>query len=67
MPINKLEKLEKVLAGFKGRYDGLEAERGVLQAEVEDLKMTNCELLQEKEEIKKKVDSLLDLLKGMGV
>ena len=67
MPINKLEKLEKVLAGFKGRYDGLEAERGVLQAEVEDLKMTNCELLQEKEEIKKKVDSLLNLLKGMGV
>ena len=67
MPINKLEKLEKVLDGFKGRYDGLEAERGVLQAEVEDLKMIKSELIQEKEEIKKKVDSLLDLLKGLGV
>ena len=67
MSINKLEKFEEALVKFKGRYDELEAERGARQAEVEDLKVANCALVQEKKEIKKKVDSLLDLLKGLGV
>jgi response regulator of citrate/malate metabolism len=67
MSINKLEKFEEALVRFKGRYDELEAERGVRQTEVEDLKSANCVLVQEKKEIKKKVDSLLDLLKSLGV
>ncbi len=67
MPINKLEKIEKALAKFRGKYDNLEAERDARQAEVEGLKVVNCVLTQEKKEIKKKVDSLLDLLKGLGV
>ena len=67
MLINKLEKFEEALVKFKGRYDELEAERGGWQAEIGDLKAANCALVQEKKEIKKKVDSLLDLLKGLGV
>ncbi len=67
MPIDKLEKIEKALAKFKSRYDNLEAERDARQAEVEELKIANCALAKEKKEIKKKVDSLLDLLKGLGV
>ena len=67
MPINKLEKFEEALVKFKGRYNNLEAERDARQAEIEDLKSANCALVQEKKEIKKKVDSLLDLLKGLGV
>ncbi len=67
MPIDKLEKFEEALVKFKGRYDDLEAERDARQAEVEDLRSANCALAQEKKEIKKKIDSLLDLLKGLGV
>ncbi len=67
MSIDKLEKIEKALTKFKGMYDGLEAERDARQAEVDDLKTVNYALVQEKEEIKKKVDSLLDLLKGLGL
>ncbi len=67
MPIDKLEKFEEALVKFKVRYDDLEAERDGLQAEVKDLKMVNCALVQRKKEIKEKVESLLDLLKGLGL
>ncbi len=67
MPINKLEKFEEALVKFKVRYDDLEAESDGLRAEVKDLKMVNCALVQRKKEIKEKVESLLDLLKGLGL
>ena len=67
MTLTKLELIEKALAGFKGRYDDLEASRDVLLVELEDLKSINLALLQEKKEIKKKVDLLLERLNGLAI
>ena len=67
MSLDKLEKLEQSLALFKGRYIDLESERDGLLCELKTFKGVNDCLTREKEEVKLKVESLLDILKGLGL
>lgn len=67
MSLDKLKKLEQSLALFKGKYDDLEIERNGLLCELKGLKGVNDCLTQEKEDVKLKVESLLDMLKRLGL
>ena len=67
MSLDKLKKLEQDLAVFKERYLNLEEERDGLLCELKGLKDINDCLTHEKEEVKLKVESLLDILKGLGL
>ena len=67
MSLDKLKKLEQAVLLFKGKYDALEAERDRLIDELKGANSSLESLTREKEEIKLKVDSLLDLFKGLGL
>lgn len=67
MSLDKLKILERSLARFRERYVGLESERDDLLCELKNLEGINDCLTREKEEVKLKVESLLELLKGLGL
>ena len=67
MSLDKLKKLEQSLHLFSERYVDLVAERDGLLNEVKALKNVNEHLTSEKEGVRLKVESLLDILKGLGL
>ena len=67
MSLDKLKKLEQSLHLFRERYVGLVAERDGLLNEVKALKNVNEHLTSEKEGVKQRVESLLEILKGLGL
>lgn len=67
MSLDKLKKLEQSLLLFRERYLGLVSERDGLLDEVKALKNVNEHLISEKEGVKLRVESLLDILKGLGL
>ena len=67
MSLDKLKKLEQSLVLFRERYLDLEAEKDGLRGELEAARAINEHLTHEKEDMKLRVESLLDLLKGLGL
>lgn len=67
MSLDKLKKLEQSLVMFKERYIDLETEKDGLRDELEAARGINEHLIREKEDMKLRVGSLLDLLKGLGL
>lgn len=67
MSLDKLKKFEQSLLHFRERYIDLKAERDVLLDEVKVLKVSNERLTSEKEDVRQRVESLLDIIKGLGL
>ena len=67
MSLDKLKKLEQSLLLLRERYVGLVVERDALRDEVKAFKNVNEHLTSEKEGVRLKVESLLEILKGLGL
>ncbi|MDT8317113.1 MAG: hypothetical protein RQ824_03850 [bacterium] len=67
MPLDKLKKLEQSLVLFRKRYLELVEEKDQLRGELKVLKRGNELLKREKEDAKLRVESLLDIFKGLGL
>ncbi len=67
MFLDKLKKLEDVLAQFKERFDLVKSERDSLKGELEELNKSMDLLKAERDEIRSRIDSLLDKFKNFDI